>query len=106
MEAFLFYRRKAFCVKEDGHDVYSRDTELFTLVIVHIVHNCNKQNLWAAAMIIGAIVAPARLLVPLATKLCIVSDNARTCQNDIIPVWRLSSVEHTDLSWTVSSIQR
>lgn len=62
------------------------DDKRSTLVVDHIANNCKTQGVWAAAINIDAIVFRAGLLLPCATKLCTVSDNARTYRNYIISV--------------------
>lgn len=58
-------------VARDGcsHGTGSDDAELSTLVIDHIVNNCNMQDLWAAVMIIEDIMARTWVVLPSASSM-------------------------------------
>lgn len=55
-------------------------------VVDRIVKNYNIKDLWAADIIIEATVARTRLMLLSTSSVWIVFENARTYQNDIIPV--------------------
>lgn len=82
--AVLFYNNET-----DGEqDTAERDgtvhEHLSTFVIDHIVRNCNTQDLWAAAMILEEIIARVTIQLPDCDGIWLVSDNARTYQNDVM----------------------
>lgn len=69
-----------------GRERNVRDTDLSTLVVDHIVKSCNTQDVWASVMILDAIIARTRVILASSTDIWLVSDNAKTYQNDLIPV--------------------
>lgn len=82
----LFYRRNDSHAVDGICDIANREVDRPTLIIAHIVNNSNRQDIWAASMIIQATVARVCLFPLQGTKMCIFSNNARTYRNDIIPV--------------------
>lgn len=70
---------------ESGPDS-TTDTELLIFLDCPVVRNCTTQDTWAAAMIPNAVIALALNELPDAIEFWLVSDNARSYQNDLPPV--------------------
>lgn len=59
--------------------------QLSTLLVEHIVRNCNAQVLWTAAIILCAIIPMTKIRFPGCSHVWQISDNTSTYHNDVIP---------------------